>query len=121
VLQHGSQYRWPAMLRAVLKARNQNQAGICNLNSGFKWQCGPAGALVNVMTQHHRDPQTFWGPPTPITSRGPIDSVKHSLPSKKPIVLKCVCAGFKVPFYCPVHARVENPNWPLLKPVTSQQ
>ena len=29
--------------------------------------------------------------------------------------LKCICPGSKVPFYCPVHGRVENPNWPGLK------
>ena len=23
--------------------------------------------------------------------------------------------GKEVPFYCPVHGRVRNPNWPLLK------
>jgi hypothetical protein len=28
---------------------------------------------------------------------------------------KCICPGNKVPFYCPVHGRVENPNWPGLK------
>src|SRR5215831_14757971 len=29
--------------------------------------------------------------------------------------MKCICPGNKVPFYCPVHGRVENPNWPPLK------
>ena len=28
---------------------------------------------------------------------------------------KCICPGNKVPFYCPVHGRVENPNWSGLK------
>jgi hypothetical protein len=28
---------------------------------------------------------------------------------------KCICPGNKVPFYCPVHGRVENPNWSELK------
>jgi hypothetical protein len=28
---------------------------------------------------------------------------------------ECICPGNKVPFYCPVHGRVENPNWPPLK------
>ena len=37
------------------------------------------------------------------------------MPSKKPMVLMCNCPGTEVPFYCPVHGRVENPNWPLLK------
>ena len=44
-----------------------------------------------------------------------MDSVEVSLSSKKPMVRKCSCPGTEVPFYCPVHGRVENPNWPLLK------
>jgi hypothetical protein len=28
---------------------------------------------------------------------------------------KCICPGNKVPFYCPIHGRVENPNWSELK------
>jgi hypothetical protein len=28
---------------------------------------------------------------------------------------ECICPGNKVPFYCPVHGRVENPNWSELK------
>jgi len=28
---------------------------------------------------------------------------------------RCVCAGKEVPFYCPIHGAVENPEWPLLK------
>jgi hypothetical protein len=31
-----------------------------------------------------------------------------------PSPAKCICPGNKVPFYCPVHGRVENPNWPGL-------
>jgi hypothetical protein len=77
--------------------------------------------LLQSMAQHHRDSLTFWGPSTPVASGEPIDSVKHSLPNKKPTALKCICADFNVPFYCPVHGRVENPNWPLLKPIASQQ
>jgi hypothetical protein len=33
--------------------------------------------------------------------------------------VKCVCPGEEVPFYCPVHGRVGNPNWPLLKEAKS--
>ena len=43
-------------------------------------------------------------------------SVEHSLPDSEPTARKCICAGGTVPFYCPVHGRVENPNWHLLKP-----
>jgi hypothetical protein len=32
---------------------------------------------------------------------------------------RCVCPGNQVPFYCPVHGGVENPNWPLLKPLAA--
>ena len=73
------------------------------------------------MAQDHRDSLTFWGPSTPVPSGERIDTVKHSVPNKKPMAQNCVCAGFNVPFYCPVHGRVENPNWPLLKPIASQQ
>jgi hypothetical protein len=47
--------------------------------------------------------------------------VKHPLPNSKPMLPKCICPGGNVPFYCPVHGRVENPNWPLLKPLPSRQ
>ena len=70
---------------------------------------------VNAMTKHQRDPQTFWRPSTPLATVGPMDSVEVSLSSKKPMVRKCSCPGTEVPFCCPVHGRVENPNWPLLK------
>jgi hypothetical protein len=42
----------------------------------------------------------------------PPDAVKR-LPS--PLARECKCPGAEVPFYCPAHGRVENPNWPLLK------
>ena len=34
----------------------------------------------------------------------------------KQMILECICSGGKVPFYCPKHGRVENPNWHLRKP-----
>src|SRR5262249_10316647 len=49
-----------------------------------------------------------------IGSEGPMRSVKQSLPNSEPMVLKCICPADKVSFYCPVHGRVENPNWRLL-------
>ena len=33
---------------------------------------------------------------------------------------ECICPGNKVPFYCPVHGRVENPNWPPLMKETDR-
>jgi hypothetical protein len=66
------------------------------------------------MTKHQREAQTVWRPSTPLATMGPTGSVEHSLSNKKPMVLKCSCPGTEVPFYCPLHGRVENPNRPLL-------
>ena len=63
------------------------------------------------MTKHQREAPSL----DTISDCGAEGSVEHSSSSKKPIVLKCSCLGTEVPFYCPVHGRVENPNWPLLK------
>jgi hypothetical protein len=41
--------------------------------------------------------------------------VLHPLAGCARVVRKCICAGGEIPFYCPAHGRVENPNWPLLK------
>ena len=43
---------------------------------------------------------------------------RKSSPAALP-ALKCICPGKQVPFYCPVHGGVENPNWPLLKPLAA--
>jgi hypothetical protein len=48
-----------------------------------------------------------WGP-----TAARYDSGKR-LPS--PSGRECRCPGREVPFYCPAHGRVENPNWPMLK------
>jgi hypothetical protein len=42
-------------------------------------------------------------------------AILHSLAPSEPAARKCVCAGREIPFYCPAHGRVENPNWPLLE------
>ena len=44
-----------------------------------------------------------------------LRAVLHSLAPSEPRVRKCLCAGHEIPFYCPAHGRVENPNWPLLE------
>ena len=69
-------------------------------------------APVSGMTKTLRSPLTFW-PETSLPIEGP-DPIQHSLASEKPAVLKCSCAGSEVPFYCPRHGRVENPDWPAL-------
>ena len=68
------------------------------------------GSLLQcaVMLKHRRQNlPLFWDLP-PLASGSPTASVKNI----EPMVLKCICAGGKVPFYCPAHGRVENPNWP---------
>ena len=70
------------------------------------------------MTEHRRLKPPFLGS-TPLSDWLPLESVKRSLSNRKSTVVKCVCPGEEVPFYCPVHGRVGNPNWPLLKEAKS--
>jgi hypothetical protein len=70
------------------------------------------------MTEHHPLKPPLFGS-TPLSDWLPLGSVKRSLPNCESTVVKCVCPGEKVPFYCPVHGRVGNPNWPLLKEAKS--
>jgi hypothetical protein len=37
---------------------------------------------------------------------------RHLMPGTR---CRAKTEGAEVPFYCPVHGRLENPNWPLLK------
>ena len=66
------------------------------------------------MTEHLRLPPTLVGT-TPFSDWLPLGSAKGSLQNCEPMVVKCICPGGDVPFYCPAHGRVENPDWPLLK------
>ena len=68
------------------------------------------------MTEHRRLRPTLLGT-TPLSDWLPLGSVKRSSPNCEPMAVKCICLGEEVPFYCPMHGRVENPNWPLLKEV----
>jgi hypothetical protein len=68
----------------------------------------------SVMTEHSRLPLTLLGT-TPLSDWAPMGSANRSLPNREPMVLECICEGREIPFYCPAHGRVENPNWPLLE------
>jgi hypothetical protein len=76
---------------------------------------------VNIMSEQRLTLPPFLGSSTPSASAASVGSVQRSLPNSEPSVLKCICPGTKIPFYCPVHSRVENPNWPLLKPLPAHQ
>ncbi len=39
-----------------------------------------------------------------------------NLVRQSPFPKRCICPGKEVPFYCPIHGAVENPDWPLLHP-----
>jgi hypothetical protein len=55
--------------------------------------------------------------PVPEVEPGPIFELRPpSTQAGGPMNLNCICPGNHVPFYCPKHGCVENPNWPLLKP-----
>jgi hypothetical protein len=69
--------------------------------------------LAKLMTEHPRLP-TLVGT-TPLSDWLRLGSTKRSLPNCEPMVVKCICPGRDVPFYCPSHGRVENPNWPVLR------
>jgi hypothetical protein len=46
---------------------------------------------------------------------GPIFEDQPQSIRAEPVNMKCICPGNRVPFYCPKHGSVENPDWPLLK------
>jgi hypothetical protein len=85
-----------------------------------QWIEVPDDAVLDVPTRdascssqrHDKNPAPFW--PETISPIAGLDPNQHSLPLAKPAVLKCICAGSEVPFYCPRHGQVENPNWPPL-------
>lgn len=49
--------------------------------------------------------------------RTPLHDAAQRQPLLAPEPKQCICPGKEVPFYCPVHGAVENPEWPLLKPL----
>ncbi len=44
----------------------------------------------------------------------------HDNPVRQsPFPKRCICPGKEVPFSCPIHGAVENPDWPLLHPLAA--
>jgi len=84
----------------------------CNVKTGSEWQCAPPAALVGGMTKTLHAPLAFWLDKS-LPIEGP-DRIHQSFASEKTSVRTCICAGSEVPFYCPRHGRVENPDWPPL-------
>jgi hypothetical protein len=59
------------------------------------------------MAMYQTCPRVIFGP-----TAAPHSSVERTSARPTP---RCKCPGAEVPFYCPVHGRVENTNWQLLQ------